>query len=102
MMFQFNCFEKTRKKILIGSLAIFLAFFVFAPVMHAQETSDGGNKAIEGLNQSGRAGYLGDKTGANTPIEVGEGVMVDIPTSVGKIVGAALAFLGVIFLLLII
>lgn len=82
---------KKRHLSIIILLAIFLAFFVFIPYISAET---GAKKALEGLNTSVREGYGSTKEGS--------GVVTNIPSAIGKIVGAGLAFIGVIFLILMI
>ena len=84
-----NC--KKRHLRIVILLAIFLAFFVFVPSVFAQTGAD---KALKGLNTTVTEGYGSTKEGS--------GVVTNIPSAIGKIVGAGLAFIGVIFLILMI
>ena len=84
---------KTRIKYIIIP-AILLAFFITAPNVLAAD--DGIKKALNGLETSAEQGFAGgDK------IE-GSGVITDIPNAIGRIVGAILAFIGIIFFVLMI
>ena len=78
---------KTTFKHFTASLAIFLAFFVFmGPVI---ATGTGVDTALNGLTESGTKMHGG--------VPEDTGVITDIPTAIGKIVGAILAFVGLHF-----
>jgi hypothetical protein len=72
---------------LLITLAIFLAFFVPFFVVYAQSGAD---SAMDGLNKSANKGF-----GFS-------GLITDMPTTVGKVIGIALSFVGVLFLILLI
>ncbi len=75
--------------------AFVLAFFLFAPfffVYGADPDAPGANRALSGLDQSAKEAYG----------TTDQGIITDIPDAIGKIVGAALAFVGILFLLLMI
>lgn len=76
---------------------IFLAFFVFMPVFGPVFAEEGIKSAAEGLRKTGKKAFDGvDGTGGPTS------VTTSIPLLIGRIVGAVLAFLGLIFFLLMI
>jgi uncharacterized BrkB/YihY/UPF0761 family membrane protein len=67
-------------------LAIILAFFVFSqPVLAGTAMQN----ALDNMKTTADTGYV-------------EGYDTNIPATIGKVVGAALAFVGVLFLILII
>jgi hypothetical protein len=68
-------------------LAIALAFFVLPNIVFSDSAL---NEAIVGLNNTANTGY-----GGTPPAK-------DIPTTIGTIVGVGLAFIGVLFLILMI
>jgi hypothetical protein len=68
-------------------LAIALAFFVLPNIVFAESALD---NAITGLGDAGKNAY-----GGPPPAQ-------DIPLTIGKIVGVGLAFIGVLFLILMI
>jgi len=74
-------FLKTSKPIIITFIVFLFGFFVFAPVVMAGDY---------GLSQT--MNVVGNKIPKDT----------DIPPKIGKIVGAVLAFVGIIFFVLII
>ena len=81
-------------------LAIVLAFFVFNILLIPAQGAAIDN-TIEGLNQAAGQGYLGNGN-ADKNTFANEGIITDIPSLIGKVVGAGLAFIGVIFFILII
>jgi cbb3-type cytochrome oxidase subunit 3 len=87
----------SKREISIVLAAIFLAFFVIVPVVLANDT--GAKKALEGLNQTAAEGYLGDSSQTGG---LDAKVITNIPTTIGKVVGAGLAFIGIIFFVLMI
>ncbi len=70
-----------KKRILISFVLVFLCFYILAPVVMAVDT---------GLEATKQAAALPDVGGNN------------IPGIIGKIIGAVLAFVGIIFFVLII
>ena len=80
-MFQWN--------IVICAVAV-LAIFIFLPF--ATNATSAIQKAQDGLNKSGSIGF--DGTEGDAPSTVAK----DLPTAIGQIVGAVLAFIGVLFL----
>ncbi len=86
-----------KRRIIIALAAIFLAFFVIVPMVLAEDT--GAKKALEGLNQTAAEGYLGD---AKQTGSLDAKVITNIPTTIGKVIGAGLAFIGIIFFVLMI
>ncbi|MCK5356780.1 MAG: hypothetical protein KAJ48_00160 [Elusimicrobiales bacterium] len=69
-----------------------LAIFAFFPCV-VLATDSGAKKALDGLNKSASIAYDGSEndTGPGT-------VAKDLPAAIGQIVGAILAFVGVLFL----
>lgn len=83
---------KTNFKKQIACGAIFLAFFVFfAPGFYC--FANGVDDAKSGLTTAAKEMHGGD---------LDDNTITDIPTMIGKIVGAILAFVGTIFFILII
>lgn len=83
-------------------LAIFLAFFVLGGLfLGGGVQADGVKKAINGLNTSGGKGFLGEGKIID-PNNDSQGIMVSIPEAIGKIIGAGLSLIGVLFLVLMI
>ena len=95
-------FNKTKTRTFIF-IAIGLAFFVFAPVVLATDCNKANTpaqKAKCGLNQTAGQGYA---DGPVTTVEgTPNGVLTSIPTAIGKVVGAILAFVGIGFFILMI
>lgn len=89
---------KKQNLIFSGIIAIFLAVFVFVPVFVGAAGID---DTISGLKQTADKGLGGGEGDANANLEE-KNVITSIPVMIGKAVGAVLAFLGVIFLLLMI
>lgn len=71
-------------------LAIGLAFFILTKPVFSQTAQTAVDNAITGLETSANNAY-----GGTLPI-------TDVPTSIGKITGVALSFIGVLFLILLI
>ena len=69
--------------------AILLAFFVFSP---AVLLASGIEDAQKGMDDTAAAGGIG----------AGSGAITDLPSAIGRIIGAGLAFVGVIFFILMI
>lgn len=83
-----------RRRIIITLVAIFLAFFVIPFIVSTASGDTGAEDALKGLNDTAEEGY-GDS------LDSGK-VITDIPTTIGKVVGAGLAFIGIIFFILMI
>jgi hypothetical protein len=92
----FSIIENRKYHFIIS--AIVLAFFVFTFPLFLQ--ASGIDSAVKGLNTSANQGFLGQS--GDGELKDGEGVMVSLPSAIGKIVGAALSFIGVIFFILMI
>lgn len=90
-------FRFANNKFSIVLPAIVLAFFVFSVplIMQASGVTD----AVGGLDNTARVGY---GIGGTGDISETDGIMVSLPGAIGKIVGAALSFIGVIFFILMI
>jgi len=90
------------KNILVFSF-IFLAFLgcVTSVLADCTNPKTAAEKAQCGLNVSAGEGFLGKGEVAD-PKKSDQGLITDLPSTIGKIVGAGLSLLGVIFLLLII
>lgn len=82
--------------------AISLAFFVFVglPLFNtgAVKIATAQSAAVNGLHKSASKAYTGE---ASNNIDSNK-VITDIPSAIGKIVGALLSFIGVVFLILMI
>ncbi|MCX6796067.1 MAG: hypothetical protein NTW06_01055 [Candidatus Falkowbacteria bacterium] len=72
---------------LLMIIAIALAFFVLPNAVFADNALQ---NAVTGLNKAANTGY-----GGPAPI-------TDVPIAIGKVIGVALSFIGVLFLLLMI
>jgi hypothetical protein len=86
-------------------LSLFLAFFVLGGVVFlggAVSAVDGIDKALNGLGKSATKGYLGEDTAINREQLSGRGIMVSIPGAIGKVLGAGLSLIGIVFLILMI
>ena len=90
-------FFKPKTSFINVFLAIVLAFFVFNALSISVRAAAIGN-TIKGLNQAAGKAYL-DKSQEG---DLKEGVITDIPSLIGKVVGAGLSFIGIIFFILII
>jgi uncharacterized membrane protein len=77
---------------------LFSCFLTMGQGVLAEEKT-GAGKALEGLDQTAVEGYLG-KSGASP--EEAAPLRTDIPSIIGQIVGAVLAFVGLLLLVLII
>jgi uncharacterized BrkB/YihY/UPF0761 family membrane protein len=75
-------------------IAIFLAFFIVLAVTPA--LAAGVDDALEGLNTTASQAYDGQAGGAP------KSVITSIPEAIGRIIGALLAFIGVLFFVLMI
>lgn len=80
-------------------IAIFLAFFVF--VMPSFVFASGVKDAMNGLNTTANTGFDTQHHDSEA-LTNDDGVMVDLPSAIGRIVGAALSFIGIIFFILMI
>ena len=97
-----NKFSIINKKSGISFLAaIGLAFFVFVAVGGVGVlTTNAQSEAVKGLNQTANKAYTGDNIDENQVDSAA--VITDIPSAIGKVVGALLSFIGVVFLILMI
>jgi hypothetical protein len=77
--------------------AIILAFFVFSNIGQAANSA-GGDAALNGLNQAAGKAFLDKSTVSKSDT----GIIQSIPETIGTVVGAGLALIGVIFLILMI
>ena len=95
-----NKFSIINKKSGISFLAaIGLAFFVFVAVGGVGVlTTNAQSEAVKGLNQTANKAYTGE---AGDKVD-SAAVITDIPSAIGKVVGALLSFIGVVFLILMI
>lgn len=84
------------KKIMPFLLVLVLLTASFSPVL-AEEEETGAKKANTGLEEAAGRAYGGE----NGSVEA-SGIITDIPTAVGRLIGAVLSFIGVIFLVLMI
>ena len=88
-----NCPKLMIKYLLVLIIAL-SAVFVFVNRPNPALAADGPAKALEGAKNAASVGF-GDSF-------VKGGVMTSLPTAIGRVVGAVLAFVGTLFLLLII
>lgn len=93
----------SRKIKILKSLSVILilpvlalAFFIF-PV-EAQALSDGAQKALDGLKKAAGKAFQGNDQGLTSE----EGIITSIPVAIGTVVGAGLALIGLVFLILMI
>jgi len=89
--------KKDKRAVFLMILFISFIFLLFSFSVLAAE---GVNKALEGLNTSASKGFLGEADTKN--IDEDQGVITSLPNAIGTVVGAGLAFIGVLFFLLII
>jgi cbb3-type cytochrome oxidase subunit 3 len=82
------------KRIIFYLIIFFLSFSLFSVQVEAKTV-------IEGFNETVKEGLLGGKEVSNGTLAQA-GVISSLPQIIGRIVGAGLAFLGVVFLLLMI
>lgn len=87
----------TKHKLVKIIFSIFIFFVVLFPL--SVGAAEAAKNASEGLNQTANQGYLGT-AGTEAPTE--DKLLVSIPVAIGKVVGAGLAFIGIVFLLLMI
>ena len=78
--------DKINRNI-ITAIIFLLAFFVFAPAVLNAELTDGGKKALDGLDETATKGYGQEAKSLNK----------DFAVEIGKVIGAILAFIGVLF-----
>jgi hypothetical protein len=83
----YSALTKKFKFIVLG-LIIVLSFFMAAQIVWA----DGISETMSGLNQTATGGFGNEVITKNS----------DLPSVIGRIVGVALSFLGIIFFVLII
>jgi cbb3-type cytochrome oxidase subunit 3 len=88
-----NC-DNFMKRIIFYLIIFFLSFSLFSVQVEAKTV-------IEGFNETVKEGLLGGKEVSNGTLAQA-GVISSLPQIIGRIVGAGLAFLGVVFLLLMI
>jgi len=93
-----------KKNIFLG---LFLAFFVFSFLFILNLNiinASGVNDALDGLGKSATKGYLNQTAGnsADAHKALNNKIITSIPEAIGKIIGAGLAFIGLLFFLLII
>jgi hypothetical protein len=82
---------------MLSPAILMLLFLCFSVLVSPASAGSGLDEAVKGLNRSASQGYLGDASG-----DISKGVITDIPSTVGTVVGAILAFVGVIFFVLVI
>jgi len=85
------------QRVMSVSAIFILLFLCLAPVLVRPARASGLDDAVKGLNQSAGQAYEGSPS--TKDLETG---ITDIPSAVGTIVGAILAFVGVIFFILMI
>jgi len=83
-----------QRRILMSAIFILL-FLCLAPVLVRPARASGLDDAVKGLDSSAAKAY-------GVSPSSGKGMITDIPSAVGTIVGAILAFVGVIFFILMI
>lgn len=92
--------EKSFKKIFqvfLMLIFLMLSFSFVKNVLAEKATPTGIESAQSGLDTAANKGFDGDAADSGV-----KSVMTDIPTAIGKIVGAGLAFVGVLFFILMI
>jgi len=78
--------DKINRNI-ITAIILLLAFFVFAPAVLTAELTDGGKKALDGLDETATKGYGQEAKSLNK----------DFAVEIGNVIGAILAFIGGLF-----
>jgi hypothetical protein len=86
-----------KYKTIISSAILILLFLCLSPAFARPVSSSGLDDAVSGLNRTAGQAY----EGAPSTGGLKSGI-TDIPTAIGTIVGAILAFVGVIFFVLMI
>ena len=90
---------KKEKKVVAVIFIIFvisLTFLFFNSFVLAADK--GVDSALKGLNQSANKGFFDKDDEGN----IDEGIITSIPGAIGTVVGAGLAFIGVLFFILIV
>ncbi|RLC39033.1 hypothetical protein DRH27_00720 [Candidatus Falkowbacteria bacterium] len=90
--------KKQRKAVVLFVIFISFCFLFFSFSVLAADK--GVDKALEGLNKSAGEGFLGKGTvdaDSSNP-----GIIINLSDALGTVVGAGLAFIGVLFFILII
>lgn len=77
---------------------IFISIIIFSFLVTANQAK--ALTSIEGLNQTAQKGYFNNDSKAD--IAANSGLMVNIPSTVGSVIGTILSLLGVAFMSLII
>ncbi len=85
-----------KQFIRIINITIFLFIVFFATTVPTMAT----DSTVTGFNQAASQGYLGNA--GDGEIEGKNGLITSIPSAIGRIVGLALAFIGLAFLVLMI
>lgn len=85
--------SKGNNKIILLFISICFLFFISIPLVYAADQT-AMQKAKEGLDNTAKAGY-GVSDAKYIPIQ-------SVPTAIGKIIGSGLAFIGLIFFILMI
>jgi len=90
--------KKERRAAFLLILFTCFCFLLFSFSVLAAEK--GVNKALDGLNTSAGEGFLG---GGKVDMDSeDQGIIISLPGAIGTVVGAGLAFIGVLFFILII
>jgi hypothetical protein len=87
--------EKAKQYKYFIFTALLLAFFVLPLMGFAAGTGE----ALNGLRTTADKGFNNKVNDGSADVT---GIITDLPTSIGQVVGAVLAFIGVIFLILMI
>jgi hypothetical protein len=85
-----------QKKIISSTVIAVLAIFILFPVLPVEAT--GAEKALKGLNKAAGWGFLGQDVDSDEQID--QGVINDLPLTIGQIIGAVLSLIGLVFLVL--
>jgi len=90
--------KKERRAAFLLILFISICFLLFS--FSALAADEGVDKALDGLNTSAGVGFLG---GGKVDMDSeDQGIITSLPGALGTVVGAGLAFIGVLFFILII
>lgn len=93
------CYMKNKYQAFI--IVAILAIFVLAPLISVDANS-GLEQAQSGLNKSASKGFLGSDGSNGDDLSENDYPLVSIPGTIGRIIGAGLSLVGIIFFVLLV